>query len=215
MQCSLLKGIRQARECVYIKRQLPPRNWMKDPTPRTADPIPTLSERECEDFVNWLLGDIAYRVATKRGERVLRGKHIELQGDRHLRGSDQTERIFIAAKVLLACGKSQKEACVFIADNPNVRLGTSRRGRPSKRHDPRDLTSKAQTVRSILNTFRLSGPPAKISDLVHRFLWLRQNGIVEGSKVVPNSGQRLEEAARRAAMTRALNLEQLRRSRPQ
>ncbi len=197
---------------MYIKQQLIPRGFMKVAESQSAESIPALSQSECDDFVNWLLSDIAHRVPpTKRGEGILRGKHIQRQGDRHLRGSDQTELIYIALTVMIANHRSQKEACIFVANNPNVSLGTSRRGRPAKAAAPRDLTSKAQTVRAILNRFRLPGPPTRISELVHRFLWLRENRIVEGSRYAANSGQRLQEAAQRTAIRLGIDPIQLRR----
>lgn len=174
---------------------------MEDARHRPPEAVPALSERECDDFVNWLLSDIAYSDSGgKRGQRVLLGRHIQRQGDRHLRGSDQTERIYIAATVMIANGRSQKEACVFIASNPNVRLGKSRRGRPPKSASARDLVSNAQTVRAILNSFQLCGPPNKVSELVWHFRWLRENGIVEGSQYVSDSGRRVHEAWRRAML---------------
>jgi len=196
---------------VYIKQQFTfSAHRMKNSGEQVSGGIPPLAPGECEDFVNWLLADIAYRQPQdKRGECIFRGKHIQRQGDLHLRGSDQTERIFTAATVMIASGRSQKEACVLIANNPNLRLGLSRRGRPAKKPEPRDLMSKAQTVRAILNTFQFHGPPGRMSELVWQFRWLRENGIVEGSRYVPDSGRRMEEAWRRAMQRRGISPDQL------
>jgi len=137
---------------------------------------------------------------------MLRGAHSARAGTKDLRGSDQTELIGAAAVVLKASGWSEKEVCLDIASNPKVRLGKSRRGRPAKkRRRPRDLLSKAEIVRSILNRHRLHDPALLARYYVGLFRWLRQNGIVEGSEYAADSGRRSIEAWRRIWKSRGID----------
>jgi hypothetical protein len=170
------------------------------PPKSAGPPVTSLEKAEYEDFVDWLLGYICYSTgSTKRGEaRVLLSKHACISGAKHLRGSDQSERIFLAVKVLMASGWSEKAACVHVASHPAVHLGRSRRGRPAKKPVPRDLISKAQTVRAIANQFKNPHAPDWINYVVGQFRWQRENGIVVGSRYDPDSGARLVEAAQRA-----------------
>lgn len=126
-------------------------------------------------------------------------------GVRHLRGSDQTERIFIVVTVLMASGWSENEACLFVADHANVRLGQSRRGRPAKRTHSRDLSSKVQTVRAIVNRFKRADPMNLVRFTVDTFRWQRENRILEGSKYPEDSGLRLQEAYRRRVASLGLD----------
>jgi len=171
--------------------------------------IPRLEPQECKDFANWLLANICRAESdSKPGPRVLLSRHMERHGAVHLRGSDQTERIFIAVTVMIASGWSEKEACFFVAEHPLVRLGNSKRGRPSKAAS-RDPLCTPATVRAIVNRFNRSDPMNLVCSTVGLFRWLRENRIVEGSEYVENSGLRAEEAYRRRLASLGINPDSL------
>lgn len=146
--------------------------------------VPRLLPIECEDFGDWQLDNICHSGGRSRGQagRVLQSKHMARYGAAHLRGSDQAERIFIVVMVLVASGWSEKQACVFVADHPKVRLGHSKRGRPgASRSHSRELANKAETVRAIANRFNRPDPINLLRSAVDTFRWQRDNGILIGS----------------------------------
>jgi hypothetical protein len=167
-------------------------------TAANADRGSVLTEAEREDFLDWLFRYTAHRARSKRGPQPLVGEHETRCGVRYLRGSDQTERIFAAVRALVLSGCPQKIACIMVATNRYLDLGRSNRGRRARGTHQHDALSKSEIVRSIANRF--AGPLQEqvISSYVAEFQWLRENGIVEGSKYVANSGERMLEAWRRA-----------------
>lgn len=165
----------------------------------SGDSSPRLQPDECKDFANWQLDNICRSGGRSRGPagRVLQSKHMARYGARHLRGSDQTERIFIVVTVLTASGWPEKEACILVANHSNVRLGRSKRGRPTNRSHASDLTNRMATVRTIVNRFNRSDPLNLLRFTVDTFRWQRENGILVGSKYPEDSGLRVQEAYRR------------------
>ncbi len=164
-----------------------------------GESVPQLEPEECEDFANWQLDNICRSGGRSNtpGGRVLQSEHMAISGSRHLRGADQTERIFIVVMVLTASGWSEKEACVFVASHPNVQLGRSKRGRPTNRSHSSDLTNRIATVRTIVNRFNRSDPVNLLRSRIGMFRWQRENGILVGSKYPEDSGPRMQKAYRR------------------
>jgi len=74
----------------------------------------------------------------------------------------------------------------------------SKRGRPAKRKFQRDAMNKSEIVRSIASRFSGPAPEQVVGRYVPEFRWLRENGIVERSKYVANSGERMLAAWWRA-----------------
>ena len=164
------------------------------------DQVPQLLPEECKDFCDWQLDNICHSGGRSREQagRVLRSKHMARYGAAHLRGSDQVERIFIVVTVLVASGWSEKQACVFVADHPKVRLGHSKRGRPgASRSHSRELANKAETARAIANRFNRADPINLLRSAVDTFRWQRDNEILVGSKFAEDSGVRMQLAYRR------------------
>jgi hypothetical protein len=66
-------------------------------------PYPELSAAESLDCAAWILSDVARRAVSKskHPRQGFRGKHICKQpGPGYFRGSDLTERIYVAVRVL-------------------------------------------------------------------------------------------------------------------
>jgi len=157
--------------------------------------------------VNFTLANIAYtnhdpKIA-RRG-RLLNNRHFARGSAGHLRGSDQTEKIAVCVMAMMASGWSENDACVDVASNPNVRLGQSRRGRPTNKIGARDLASKTQTVRSIVNKAKSEDVAKLVHAAVEQFRWLRQEGIVVGAQFVENSGRRMQEVWEHSLLKRCV-----------
>lgn len=184
--------------------------------------VPVLSDRERYAFRAWLFSEEA--VARRPKDRKLArrtgliGTHVSRQHCSYLHGSDLTERIYVAVVELERRGFPRLAACANVAklSFPVVQshLGKSRRGRPSPKPKGTEFERKTGTVRSIVNSYLKNQHPWKpllperdviVDRYVGEFLWLREAGIIVGSKYVPDSEARLMEdwAKRIAALVHA------------
>jgi len=169
--------------------------------------IPELSDKQVDDFLKSLFVGVARRPKDKKLARRagLLGAHVSKQGVRYLHGSDQTELIYVAVRMLELRGRSNRQACATVAKIPGLELGKSRRGRPSLHPKGNEFLRRAETIRSIVNRFAKKQHPWT-SFLPHRdlilehyvgcFIWLQRIGIVVGSKSFRNPGERAIEAWR-------------------
>ena len=160
-------------------------------------PSRELSPTESKDCAAWILSDVARRPVSKskRQQQALRGKHICKQPPPgYFRGSDLTECIYVAVRVLERSGHGKKQAYCHVADLADHLLGKSRRGRLRTRGE-RDAFSKMKTIAAMVKRFRQFHPYAEmlVDCRTDRFLWLRKTGIISGSQYVENSGQKLHE----------------------
>ena len=156
-----------------------------------------LNPDERQDFVDWYLKNIAYRARSKDGSQPLRSKHLARFGSSFLRGSDQTERIFVAITALVESGCSEKEACIVVAESPYVKLGQSGRGRPSGCANGPGVQGRSDTVRALFNRHKKRDTSGLVTSQVSMFKWLREQGIVVGSDFVKESGLAMQNAWRR------------------
>ncbi len=111
-------------------------------------------------FVKWLLdpGNIATRPTSsdKHQKLPMRGRHVSRGAFKNLRGSDLSERVYVAVRVFELKGFTNKAACIEVAEalDWKWKLPKSKRGRPSVGKAPDDLLAKAQRVRSLLHKYR-------------------------------------------------------------
>jgi hypothetical protein len=126
-------------------------------------PLPLLSPEQGRALAQIILCDEARRV-----DRTIRGGHakspitgmfVSYSGKcKWRRESDLVERIYAAVELLKNSGLTDKEAVSEVAELLGIRIGKSKRGRPPKRDVPDDLVRRAQTVRSLCNSFRKRHP---------------------------------------------------------
>lgn len=160
-------------------------------------PGPELSPADAVDCAKWILSDIARRPRSKskHQQQPLRGEHICKQpSPGYFRGSDLTERIYVAVRVLERSGHGKKEAYCQVAALAGDLLGKSRRGKPRTRGE-RDVFSKMKTVASLVRRFHKVHPDAEslVDYRTDQFLLLRRAGVLCGSEYVENSGQKMHE----------------------
>lgn len=112
-------------------------------------------------FICFVFSDEARRapVRARRQRLPLRGRHISYGvKPLKLRGSDRTERVYVAVTALQRAGLGNYQACCEVAAALEFKLGESRRGRPRGSLRPREFADKVETVRSIYNSFKLRHP---------------------------------------------------------
>ena len=121
----------------------------------------TLTPEESYRFVEWVLDPA--NVATRAGlpgdrlrERLMSGRFISRQGPiRHLRGSDLSERVYVAVEALERFADLTNDiACQVAAEKLEGRLGRSRRGRPPRKRAAASFVDRVQTARSLANKYR-------------------------------------------------------------
>lgn len=148
-----------------------------------------LDPDERDPFVTWMIGNICYRKRTKRGPQQLVSKHMVRAIGRRLRGSDQTECVWICIKALLRSGCSQKESCLIVAEKlPH--LGGSQRGRPTKLKRQGDLLGRAEIVRSMFNAFNDPTVDGLVGHRIGMFRRLTADQELVDGKYPPDSGYR-------------------------
>lgn len=160
-----------------------------------------LSREDAEDFVRWVLSEVATRPPSKHQKAPLVAKHISRQIlPKYLRGSDLSERVYASAKTLERAGYAQKEALPIVADHAKKFLGTSKRGRRNANATERDLMSTVQSVRSMVNAFakRKQYTERAVDWWVGQFVWGRSIGIIQGAQFDPNAGQEMHQARLKA-----------------
>ena len=124
----------------------------------TSQPLRT--EEEAEQFVFWVLFGPAIAKRTgqrsRRTKKPLMGMFECIQGKCPYRGSNFTERLYVAFAALREAGYSSKLACCILADIPSVRthLGHSRRGRLSKLRMSDSGERRAETIRGLCARFK-------------------------------------------------------------
>jgi hypothetical protein len=156
-----------------------------------------LSREEAQDFVHWVLSEVATRPPSKHQKAPLVAKHISRQIlPKYLRGSDLSERVYASAETLRRAGYAQKEALPIVAQSAQKYLGKSRRGRPSAKTTKRDFMSTVQSVRSMMNAFakRKQYTERAVDWWVGRFVWGRREGAIRGSEYDPDFGRRTHQA---------------------
>jgi hypothetical protein len=173
--------------------------------------VPVLTRAERPDFLAWLFSEesVARRPKDRKLARKagLLGTHVSKQHCSYLHGSDLTERMYVAVQEFQRSGFTRRAACANVAKLPfpvlQSHLGMSRRGRPSAHPAGSKFERKTETIRSIVNSYLKNQHPWRsllperdliVEQYVGEFLWLRKDGIVAGSRYVPDSGTRLVEA---------------------
>ena len=121
----------------------------------------TLTPEESYPFVDWVLdpANVAIRATLPGGrfrERPMRGRFISRQGPiRHLRGSDLSERVYVAVEALERFADLTNDAaCQIVTEKLAWKLGRSRRGRPRRKWAAASFIDQVQTVRSLANKYR-------------------------------------------------------------
>lgn len=115
--------------------------------------VPRLSFKDAEELIQILFDE-----TVRRQGGVYRGKHIAyISLPKHLRGSDRSERLYAAVKLLMYAGLTEAQACRTIAEKLGPRLGNSKRGRPVEKPS-RHRRSKAETVRALFHSFESRNP---------------------------------------------------------
>ena len=171
--------------------------------------IPVPFGKQLGDFLKWLFDEeeIARRSKDRKSVRRggLLGSHVSKQGVRYLRGSDLTERSYVAVGVLELRDCGNRQACATVAKIPGLEQGKSLRGRPSLHPKGNAFFRGVETIRSIVNRFAKRQHPWRsllphrdllLEHYVGRFVWLQRTGIVVGSKYAQDSGERVIEAWR-------------------
>jgi hypothetical protein len=159
-------------------------------------PPTDLSPAEALDCAAWILSDVASRPVSKSKHQrlALRGKHVcKTTPPGYCRGSDLKECIYVAFRVLERSGQRKQDAYCTVADLAASHLGKSRRGRRTR--GERDLFSKMKTVASMVKAFRQQRSDAEslVNFRTDRFMLFRKAGIIRGSQVVENSGEKMNE----------------------
>jgi hypothetical protein len=130
---------------------------------------------ECELFVRYTLLDICTRDSPEKWptKPPLKGIYTNRSGGK-LRGSDRALRVFVSVAAFRYCRAPFKLACNRVAEILEHQLGTSRRGRPPKPGATRDHLSKAETVRSLYNSYRDSLKEHELEMHIGFFRWWRE-----------------------------------------
>lgn len=112
-------------------------------------------------FVGFVLSDEARRVSVRgrRQKLPMKGRDISygLRVERR-RGSDRSERIYVAIMALQNSGLTNYQACCEVANCWESKLGTSCRGRPKTTTREREFADKVETIRSSYNRFKERHP---------------------------------------------------------
>jgi len=156
-----------------------------------------LSPADARDCAAWILSDLATRPPskTKHQQHALRGKHICKQPPPgYCRGSDRTECVYVAVRILERSGQKKKQAYCEVDTLAGHLLGKSRRGKP-RIVGIRDEAAKLKTIASLARSFQKIHPDAEtlVDCRTDRFLMLRRAGILRGSSYAENSGQKMHE----------------------
>jgi hypothetical protein len=156
-----------------------------------------VSRDEAQDFVHWVLSEVATRPPSKHQKAPLVTMHISRQTlPKYLRGSDLSERLYVSVEALKRAGYPQKEALVTVTELAQKLLVKSKRGRPSSRPAKRDFMSTVQSVRSRVNAFakRTQYAERAFDWWVGEFVWRRRAGVIRGSEYDPDFGRRMHQA---------------------
>ena len=156
-----------------------------------------LSREDAQDFADWILSEIATRVASKHQKAPIVARHIARRtAPKYVRGSDLSERLHASFEMLKGAGYTHKHALLVVAERAQKYLGKSSRGRPRLGDSRRDFLSTVQSVRSMINAFarRTRDTEGVVRFWVDQFLWGRAIGAIRGSEFDSDFGKTMYEA---------------------
>ena len=157
----------------------------------------TLTPEESYRFVDWVLdpANVATRArlsGVRLRPRPMSGRFMSRQGQiRHLRGSDWSERVYVAIEALERFADLTNDAaCQIVTEKLDWRLGRSRRGRPRRKGAAASFIDKVQTVRSLANKYRHPWKERKPDPVLQLWIfgfrlyedWVREVGAGQASR---------------------------------